>query len=101
VVVDECGSNIGLTLYWLLDTSVRKNGLLAVAHALVLISCLFAGCNSNRGRGKERFPFLQTTKRNSTVKRNAYLLVTYSTNTECPGRNRMKSDMYLCWLHRR
>jgi hypothetical protein len=34
------------SLYWLLGTSVRKNGSLAVAHALVLISFLLKRGNS-------------------------------------------------------
>jgi hypothetical protein len=49
-------------LYWLLGTSVRKNGSLAVANVLVLISFLLKRYTSNRGRSKEHpFPFLQTT----------------------------------------
>jgi hypothetical protein len=49
-------------LYWLLDTSVRKNGSLGIAIVLVLISFLHKRYTSNRGRSKEHlFPFYETT----------------------------------------
>jgi len=57
-------------LYWLLDTSVRKNGSLSDANVLVLISFLLKRDNSNRGTSKEHFfLFFETTtkKLNSEV----------------------------------
>jgi hypothetical protein len=64
-------------LYWLLVPSVRKNGSLAVAHALDLISFLLKRGNSNGGRSKEHlFRSCQQRQRSSPVKQDSCLLVT-------------------------
>ena len=56
-----------LHLYWLLSPSVRKNGSLAVANALILISFLLKRCNSNRGRSKEHL--FRTCQQQTTIKK--------------------------------
>jgi hypothetical protein len=55
-----------MTLYWLLCPSVRKNGSLAVANALILIFILLERCNSNRGRSKGQL--FSTCQQQTTIK---------------------------------
>jgi len=56
-----------ISLYWLLSPSVRKNGSLAVANALILISFLLERCNPNRGRSKEHL--FCTCQQQTTIKK--------------------------------